>query len=148
VAEITHTVEIDRSPEDVFAYVEDLARHGEWQETVVATTVTPDGPTQVGTRATETRRMGNREQEVTYEVTEHNPPHSFAFKGVDGPIRPIGRGTVEALDGGSRSRVTIELDFEGHGVGKFMLPLVRSQARKQVPKDQANLKARLETPQP
>ena len=114
------------------------------QDTVVSTTVTPEGPTQVGTRATETRRMGNREQTVTYEVTERTPPRSFAFKGIDGPIRPIGHGTVEALDGGSRSRVTIELDFEGHGVGKFMLPLVRSQARKQVPKDQAKLKERLE----
>jgi hypothetical protein len=145
VTTITHSVEIDRSPEDVFAYVEDLARHGEWQDTVVATTVTPEGPTRVGTRATETRKMGNREQTVTYEVTEHNPPQSFAFKGVDGPIRPIGRGNIESLDGGTRSRVTIELDFEGHGVGKFMLPLVRSQARKQVPKDQANLKQRLET---
>ena len=141
---ITHSVEIDRSPEDVFAYVEDLARHGEWQDTVVATTVTPEGPTRVGTRATETRKMGNREQTVTYEVTERTPPRSFAFKGIDGPIRTIGHGTVEALDGGSRSRVTIELDFEGHGVGKFMLPLVRSQARKQVPKDQAKLKERLE----
>jgi uncharacterized protein YndB with AHSA1/START domain len=145
VTTITHSVEIDRSPEDVFAYVEDLARHGEWQDTVFATTVTPEGPTGVGTRATETRKMGNREQTVTYEVTEHNPPQSFAFKGVDGPIRPIGRGNIESLDGGTRSRVTIELDFEGHGVGKFMLPLVRSQARKQVPKDQANLKQRLET---
>ena len=45
---ITHSVEISRSPEDVFAYIGDLARHSEWQEQVTAVKVTPDGPTAVG----------------------------------------------------------------------------------------------------
>ena len=31
MAPITESVEISRSPEDVFAYLDDLARHGEWQ---------------------------------------------------------------------------------------------------------------------
>lgn len=143
---ITHSVEISRSPEDVFAYIDDLARHGEWQEQVTAVTVTPDGPTAVGTRSTETRRIGNREQVMTYEVVRRDPPRSFSFRGVDGPIRAIGTGTVEPLDNGARSLVTIELDFEGHGLGKLMLPLVKRQASKQVPKDQARLKERLEHP--
>ena len=77
--------------------------------------------------------------------TKHDPPRSFAFRGLNGPIRPVGEGSVEPLDDGSRSRVTIELDFEGHGVGKLLLPLVRAQARKQVPKDQQRLKERLES---
>jgi hypothetical protein len=38
----------------------------------------------------------------------------------------------------------VELDFEGHGLGKLLLPLVRSQARKEVPLDQQRLKERLE----
>ena len=45
----------------------------------------------------------------------------------------------------STPRVTIELDFEGHGVGKLLRPLVVSQARKQVPKNQQQLKERLES---
>jgi hypothetical protein len=28
---IKHSIEIDRRPEDVFAYLEELDRHGEWQ---------------------------------------------------------------------------------------------------------------------
>jgi hypothetical protein len=44
--------------------------------------------------------------------------------------------------------VTLDLDFEGHGMGKLMLPLVRNQAGKQVPKDQARLKQRLESDTP
>jgi hypothetical protein len=41
--------------------------------------------------------------------------------------------------------VTIELDFEGHGRGKLLRPVVVSQARKQVPEDQRQLKERLES---
>lgn len=143
---ITHSVEISRSPEDVFAYIGDLARHSEWQEQVAAVTVTPDGPTAVGTRSSETRRIGSREQVMTYEVTRLEPPRTFSFRGIDGPIRAIGTATLEPLDNGTRSRVTLELDFEGHGFGKLMVPLVKSQANKQVPKDQARLKERLEQP--
>ena len=55
-------------------------------------------------------------------------------------------GTVEPLDGGARSRVTISLDFEGHGIGKLLVPLVvRRQAQKEMPKNQQNLKERLES---
>jgi len=82
---------------------------------------------------------------MTYEVTEHSPPRTFGFRGVDGPIRVVGHGSVEPVGDGSRSRVTIELDFEGHGFGKLLRPLVLRQARKQVPQDQQRLKERLES---
>ncbi len=145
MAPITASIEIARRPEDVFAYLDDLARHGEWQEQIVSAQVQGDGPTGVGTRCTEVRRMGGREQSITYEVTEHEPPTRFGFHGIDGPVRVVGKGTVEPVGDGSSSRVTLVLDFEGHGVGKLLLPLVRSQAGKQVPKDQQRLKERLES---
>jgi uncharacterized membrane protein len=146
MAAIRESVEIARRPEDVFAYLDDLARHGEWQEQIVSVRVDTDGPTGVGTKATETRRiMGGREQTMSYEVTEHSPPTRFAFRGLDGPIRVVGKGTIEPVGDGSSSRVTIELNFTGHGLGKLMLPMVHSQARKQVPKDQQRLKERLES---
>jgi hypothetical protein len=53
-------------------------------------------------------------------------------------------GMVEPLDG-DRSRVTIELDFEGHGIGKLLVPLVvRRQARAEMPINMRKLKERLE----
>lgn len=144
MAAIRESVEISRSPEDVFAYLDDFERHGEWQEQIVNAHVDTEGPTKVGTQVTEQRRMGKREQTIKYEITEHSPPRSFAFHGIEGPIRVVGKGTVEPV-GDSASRVTIELDFEGHGIGMLLLPLVKSQARKQVPKDQARLKEKLES---
>src|SRR5207302_1599523 len=35
MAAITESVEIARRPEDVFAYLDQLGRHGEWQEQIV-----------------------------------------------------------------------------------------------------------------
>ena len=44
MAAIVESMEIARSPEDVFAYVDDLSRHGEWQEAIVSTQVETEGP--------------------------------------------------------------------------------------------------------
>jgi uncharacterized protein YndB with AHSA1/START domain len=148
MAAIVNSVEIEQPPEKVFAYLDAVERHGEWQDQLVSTRRETDGPTGVGTRVVETRRVGGREQTMSYEITEHDPPRVFAFHGLDGPVRPVGRGVIEPVGDGSRSLMTLTLDFEGHGVGKFMLPLVRSQARKQVVKDGERMKALLESSPP
>jgi uncharacterized protein YndB with AHSA1/START domain len=146
VAPIVSSVEIDRRPEDVFAYLSDVSRFHEWNESLVRARVEGDGPVTVGSRVTQTRRIGRSERTMTMEVTEHNPPRSWAFRGIDGPVRPIGKGTVEPLEGGARSRVTVQLDFEGHGIGKLLVPLVvRRQAQKELPRNHQKLKERLES---
>jgi hypothetical protein len=52
---------------------------------------------------------------------------------------------VEPHTGGTRSRVTIALDFEGHGFGKLLpLEVIRRMAAKGGPRSYQNLKERLE----
>lgn len=52
--------------------------------------------------------------------------------------------TVQPLTG-STSRLTIAVDFEGHGIGKILVPLiVRRQARNEMPANIAALKRRIE----
>jgi hypothetical protein len=66
-------------------------------------------------------------------------------RGVDGPIRAQVDVRVDALTD-TRSSLTITLDFEGHGIGKVLVPLaVRREARKEMPANLATLKQRLET---
>jgi hypothetical protein len=46
---------------------------------------------------------------------------------------------------GSRSRLTISVDFTGYGIGKIVVPLmVRREARKEMPANMAALKQRME----
>ena len=146
MAPIVHSVEISRSPEDVFTYLTDLGRFTEWQEQVVSARPLDDGPMGVGSKASLTRRMGKRERTFTTELTDWNPPGSYAFRGIDGPVRPIGKGTLEPMDGGAGTRFTFSIDFEGHGIGKLLVPLVvRRQAKSEIATSHAALKERLES---
>jgi hypothetical protein len=103
----------------------------------------PDNPA-AGTRCFTTRRIGGAERASTSEISHINPPKTWGVRGVDGPIRAIVDLTVEPLDG-NRSRLTIGVDFVGHGIGKVLVPLVvRRQAAKEMPTNLATLKQRLE----
>jgi hypothetical protein len=95
---------------------------------------------------TVTRKIGGSERTLTSTITEHDPPRRWAIHGIDGPIRADVSVLVEPVSGdpGTRSRVTIQLDFHGHGFGKLILPLVTSQARKEVTVSCQTLKEKLE----
>jgi hypothetical protein len=83
---------------------------------------------------------------MTSEIAELDPPRSWAIRGVDGPVRGNAKGRVEPVDGGDRSRVTIELELHGHGIGKLLVPLfVKRQAEREFPANMQRLKERLET---
>ena len=146
MAPITESIEINRRPEEVFAYLDDVKRHGEWQEQIVDVQPEGDQPMGVGKRVRETRRVPGGDRTTTYEITAHDPPRQSSFRVLDGPIRAVGTVSIEPIGDGSRSRLTFALDFQGHGLGgKVLLPLAKSQARKQIPRDQAKMKELLES---
>ena len=96
MAPITITTEIDRPPTEVFAYVTDPSTMPEWQQGCVRGQL--DAPTtRMGSKCTTVRRIGGREREVTTEITEYDPPHRWADRGVDGPVRAMVAVTVAPL---------------------------------------------------
>src|SRR5215204_1218387 len=125
---IVHNIEIDRPPEEVFSYVTDPARFAEWQYDVVSVRIEGRRPPSVGSRFTTTRRIGRTERTMTQEITENNPPRSWSAHGVAGPIRPNANLTVEPLNDSTQSRVTFALDFQGHGIGVPLVPVIRLMA--------------------
>lgn len=145
VAPIISTTEVSRAAEEAFAYVIDPSTMAKWQQGVLSGYL--DTPTtQVGSRCTTVRKIGGREREVVTEITQYEPPRRWADRGIDGPIRAKVSVTVEPLPDGPRSRITIELDFTGHGIGKLLVPLVvRRQAAKEMPGNMRRLKGRLES---
>jgi uncharacterized protein YndB with AHSA1/START domain len=145
MAPITTSTEIARPADEVFAYVTDPRTMPEWQQGCVSGHL--DGPTtSVGSKCTTVRTIGGRQREVTTEITEYDPPRRWADRGIEGPIRAIVAVTVEPLADGSGSRLTIDLDFTGHGIGKVLVPLVvRRQAAREMPENLRRLKQRLET---
>lgn len=141
---IRASIEIRRSPAEVFAYVEQLDKHGEWQENVISAHKEPIGQTQVGTRNIEMRRVPGGPREIVSEVVEYDPPRRIAARGLNGPIRARVGITIEPIDNGNGSRVIQELELDGYGIGKLFAILARRSAPKQISKDQARLKQILE----
>jgi uncharacterized protein YndB with AHSA1/START domain len=145
---ITTTIEVDRPAEEVFAYATDPTRFKEWQQGVVDGHMEATGVPAVGTHCRTTRRIGGANRPSTSEVTHINPPRTWGVRGIDGPIRAIVDLTVEPL-ATDRSRLTIAVDFIGHGIGKLLVPLmVRREAAKEMPTNLATLKQRLEGSRP
>jgi Polyketide cyclase / dehydrase and lipid transport len=119
----------------------DPRRFAEWQHDVVNVRMLGEA------RFATTRRISGAERTTIQQITRNDPPHGWAARGIDGPIRPNAMITVEPVNGGTRSRVTFTLDFEGHGIGVPLLPLVRRQAHKGAPNSYRNLKNLLERDQ-
>jgi uncharacterized protein YndB with AHSA1/START domain len=144
MAPIISIAEVARPAEEAFAYVIDPGTMPEWQQGVERGDLDTHTTT-VGSHCTTVRKIGGREREVVTEITEYEPPRRWADRGIEGPIRANVSVAVEPLSNNSRSRITIELDFTGHGIGKLLVPLfVRRQAAKEMPGNMKRLKERLE----
>jgi uncharacterized protein YndB with AHSA1/START domain len=148
MAPIVTSAEIDRPATEVFTYATDPARFSEWQQGVVDSHM--DGPAgsaqppNVGAKCVTTRRIGGANRPSTAELVHIDPPRTWGVRGIDGPIRADVDVLVEPVTD-SRSRLTISVDFTGHGIGKILVPLmVRPEARKEMPANMAALKQRME----
>jgi hypothetical protein len=141
----TTSIEVDRCAPEVFAYVTDPSRFSEWQNGVVDGLGHGEGPPSVGDKCVNTRQIGFTKRRVTSEITGIDAPRRWSVRGVDGPIRAVVDVDVEPLGESERSRVTITIDFTGHGIGKLVVPLVvRPQAAKEMSANMQRLKERLE----
>ena len=127
------TIEIARTPEDVFSYLTDVSNLTEWQ-TGVKSAALRDG------RIEESRSLLGREIHTTLEIVEQEPPRLFALCAVEGPIRLSVRHELEPSDGGTRLKVTAEGDVPG-----FAAVLLARGAEKQFRKDFERLKKILES---
>ncbi|MGG8408253.1 SRPBCC family protein [Streptomyces sp. 12297] len=142
---IRNSIDIDRRPEDVYTYITNPTHLPEWQDSAVSAVPMGELPVHIGSRVVVTRQIGKRQMPSTMEFTELDPPRSWHIHGVDGPVRPDVQGTIEPLDGGTRSRVTISVDFEGRGLGRALVPLkVKPMVRKEMPQSEQKLKHLLE----
>jgi Polyketide cyclase / dehydrase and lipid transport len=149
MAAIVESIEISRRGDDVFSYAVDPLHFREWQHRRRVGTPDDSRPLAVGSKTIVVRRVGPRRLPTTEEVVELDRPRSWAVRGTSGPVVGIVRGTVESLYGGRRSRLTITFNFDAHGVGKLLVPLiVRRQVRKVLPRNERKLKEILESGTP
>jgi carbon monoxide dehydrogenase subunit G len=126
------TIEIARTPEEVFAYLTDVSNLTEWQPAVRAVS-------RSGDRIEETRSFLGREMHTTLEIVESEPPRVFTLKALSGPVRFTITHTLEAAGTGTRLAVVADGDVPGFASG-----IVAQQAKRQFSKDFKRLKEILE----
>jgi uncharacterized protein YndB with AHSA1/START domain len=112
------TIEIDRPPEDVFAFLTDPGQLSSWQQNTVEVLRNREGPLTRGERFREVHAALGRRLSSTVEVAEYDPPRAFALKVLDGPMPLDGSWTLEPRQGSTR------LHFVGEGATRrLMRPL-------------------------
>lgn len=143
---MTVSAEVNRSAEEVFSYATDPTRFSEWQKGVVSGHMESHGALKVGDRCHTTRRIGFSDRPDTSELVRFEPPRQWSVRGLTGLIRAVVDVAVEPISQTS-ARLTIALAFEGHGIGRLLVPLVvERQAQREMPVNLAALKKRLEPP--
>ena len=100
------TIEIERTPEDVFAYLTDVSNVPTWQSGVKSSTLR-DG------RIEESRTLLGRNVDTTLEIVEQEEPRVFTLRALTGPVRFTVRHELAAANGGTLLTVTAEGDVPG-----------------------------------
>ena len=89
------TIEVARTPEDVFAYLTDVSNLPAWQSGVHSAQIEDGGEPRVGARIRESRHMLGRELNTTLEITEYDAPRVFSLRALDSPVPFIVRHELE-----------------------------------------------------
>jgi carbon monoxide dehydrogenase subunit G len=128
------TIEIERPPDEVFAFMTDVSHLPEWQAGVKSAE-RHDG------RIEEARSIFGRELHTTLEIVEEEPPRVFTLRALDSPVPFTVRHELEPADGGgTRLTVTADSDVPGFAAG-----LLARRAERQFRKDFERLKQILES---
>ena len=97
------TVEIAKTPEEVFDYLTDVANLPAWQSGV-------HSAVREGDRIRESRHLLGRELSTTLAIDEEERPRVFVIRAVDSPVPFSVRHTLEPNGGGTRLTVVGEGD--------------------------------------
>ena len=128
------TIEIARTPADVFAYLTDVSHVPEWQAGVKSAELH-------GRRIEESRTLFGREIHTTLEIVDEEAPRLFTLRALNSPVPFTVRHELEPDGaGGTQLTVSAEGDVPGFAAG-----LLARRAERQFRKDFDRLKQILES---
>ncbi|HYA08250.1 MAG TPA: SRPBCC family protein [Gaiellaceae bacterium] len=137
------TIEIDRPPEDVFAYLADVSNLTEWQSGVHSAEVEGGAAAAKGAHVVECRTLLGKELTTTLEIVDFDPPRLFTLRALEGPALLTVRHELEPSGGETELRVVVEGEVR-HLPG-FAAGLMMRGAERQFRKNFERLKRVLES---
>lgn len=142
------TVEVSRPQAEVFAYLCDVTRHGEWSPKAYRVEgVEAGAPLQKGTRyASYGWVPGDQDHRNEVEVSELVEPTRLVLTAIDGGREFVSTFTVTAAGNGSRVQRVLDMPRPAGALGLVFPVIVAALVKPDVAKGLRNLKANLENP--
>jgi len=131
------TVEIARSPEEVFDYLVDVSNLPAWQSGVRSAR-------REGDRIHESRHLLGRELSTTLAIDAEERPRLFAIRALDSPVPFSVRHELEP-NGSGGTRLTVVGEGDAGLLPGFAAGIMARRAEKQFRKDFERLKRLLES---
>ena len=131
------TIEITRTPEEVFDYLVDVANLPAWQSGV-------HSARREGDRIHESRHLLGRELSTTLAIDEEERPRVFAIRALDSPV-PFSVRHELAPNGSGGTQLTVVGEGDAGMLPGFAAGIMARRAEKQFRKDFERLKRLLES---
>ena len=113
-----HSVSIDRPIDEVFALFTDPSNEFQWRSQVKD--ITTEGSAAVGRRVRQViKGPGSLSIPADIEVTGYEPTTRYAFRGIAGPVRPVGEFLFSSE--GERTTVSFSLSAELTGIKRLLM---------------------------
>ena len=135
---IDHIIDINASPEAVWAVTEDVERWPEWTPTIESVRRVNQGPFDVGSTAW-IKQPGMPESEWT--VTALTKGERFTWEAWIRGMRIVATHEIVASEDGTQNKLTIEVTGL---VARILWPLMRRSTRKLLEQENMGLKVRCE----
>ena len=123
------TVEIRRSPAEVFAFLSEGENDRRWRSGVLDIR-RKSGQGRGAIYEQGVKGPFGRRVPADYEITAYEPDRRIGFRAIAGPVRPEGSYELTPADGGTR--VTFALRAEPRWLAKLMSPMVAKTMRAEV----------------
>jgi uncharacterized protein YndB with AHSA1/START domain len=125
------TITVNRPASDVFDYLADTARHGEWRAGVIEIERTSADDGLGATYRQVLAAPGGSRIDGDYRITAFERPRRLAFTMTAGPTRP--EGAFELTENPDRStKVRFVLEVKITGLMKLAKPIVTQELQRQV----------------
>src|SRR5437868_3845222 len=135
---IAKEIQIQRSPTEVFAFIDDESNSPKWMQQCVSLQRVSPGPKDVGTKLEYRYRSMGHEGTMEGAITEYQPGQRLAMQFGDKYFDLAVRFAFEAAAAGTILRQQNEIELKG--MAKMMAPMIEKAVQPQLEADLAKLK--------
>lgn len=139
----THTAYIERTPEQLFAFMIDFSKAPRWRSLVRRIDIVGNGPVQQGTQILVTIDVMGKTRQALSEIWSYDPPRRLGFRNTARNV--TGEFEYVLAPEGSGTRVTMTCDIRPHGFMWLMIPWLLRSNRARYTDQLARLKAAVES---